>query len=139
MNRIIRQVFGTTRPKEIWGDLLTFERLLSKPVVHIVYWCGLGLLFIAFMAIFGVAVGSAIKDGTVMGALLSIPLLVGGWLGILIGVFLWRGMCELMLAVFSIAEDLRILRQYQEKARPRTGPCVCPAIPGIRARAAGRR
>lgn len=122
MNRIIRQVFGTTRPKDIWSSLLTFDRLVTKPVVHIVYWCGLGLLFIAFMAIFGISVGSAIKDGTVMGAMLSIPLLVVGWLGVLIGVLVWRSCCEFYLAVMSIAEDLRFLRQFQEKLGVAPGP-----------------
>ena len=128
MNRIIRQVFGTTRPKEIWGDLLTFNRLLSKPIVHIIYWCGLGLLFIAACIVLGVSVGSAIKDGTLMGILLSIPLLIGGWFAVLIGVLLWRGVCEVFLAVLSIAEDLRVLRQYQEKLEPVSAP-VQPAQP----------
>ncbi len=115
MNRIIRQVFGTTRPKEIWGDLLTFDRLVTRPVIHIIYWCGLGLLFIAAMAVLGVAVGNAMSDLTVKGVLLSVPVLIGGWLAVLIGILLWRSFCEFYMAVLSIAEDLRVLRQYQEK------------------------
>ena len=118
MKGIIRRVFGTTRPKEIWGDLLTFDRLLTRPIVHIVYWCGLALFFIAAMAVLGISVGNAIKDPTPMGILLSVPLLVGGWLGILAGLLLWRGLCEFLLAVLSIAEDLRVLRQYQERLEP---------------------
>ena len=53
--------------------------------------------------------------------------LVAGWLAVLIGVLLWRGVCELMLAVFSIAEDLRTLRQYQEKLGP--VPAPAPSAP----------
>lgn len=115
MKSIIRQVFGTTRPRDIWMDLLTFDRLVSKPIVHIVYWCGLGLLIIAACATLGVAVGSGLKDGTVMGWVLSLPLLIIGWLSILITILLWRACCEFFMAVMSIAEDLRVLRQYQEK------------------------
>ncbi|ESQ80029.1 DUF4282 domain-containing protein [Asticcacaulis benevestitus] len=115
MKRIIRQVFGTTRPKEIWGDLLTFERLVTKPIVHIVYWVGLGLLIIAAFAVAGITVGTVIKEGLPWGVLLALPFFIVGMLSILVGVLLWRGFCEFYLAVMSIADDLRHLRQYQEK------------------------
>lgn len=126
MNRIIRQVFGTTRPRDIWHDMLTFDRLVTKPVVHIVYWAGLGLFTIAAFAVGGVMVGTAIKDGTVWGILLSFGLTVVGWLAILIGVLAWRSVCEFYLAVMSIADDLRHLRQYQEKLEQ---PAPAPAQP----------
>ncbi len=129
MKRIIRQVFGTTRPRDIWGDLLTFDRLVTKPIVHIVYWVGLGLMVIAAFGVLGVAVGSAVKDGTLMGILLSFPLLVVGWLSILVGVLLWRGCCEFFLAVMSIADDLRYLRQHQEKLDPVTPQASTFAAP----------
>lgn len=132
MKRIIRQVFGTTRPKEIWGDLLTFERLVTKPIVHIVYWVGLGLLIIAAFAVAGITVGTVIKEGLPWGVLLALPFFIVGMLSILVGVLLWRGFCEFYLAVMSIADDLRHLRQYQEKlvqpvpqaqsAAPQDGP-----------------
>ena len=115
MKRIIRQVFGTTRPKEIWGDLLTFERLVTKPIVHIIYWVGLGLFTIAAFGVLGISVGTAIKEGMPWGILLALPFFIVGMLSILVGVLLWRGFCEFYLAVMSIAEDLRTLRQYQEK------------------------
>lgn len=118
MNRIIREVFGTTRPKDIWSSILTFDRLVTRPVVHIIYWCGLGLLFIAAMGVLGIAVGNAWSDMTVKGVLLSIPVLVVGWIAVLIGILVWRSCCEFYLAVMSIAEDLRVLRQYQEKLTP---------------------
>ncbi len=115
MKRIIRQVFGTTRPKEIWGDLLTFERLVTKPIVHIIYWVGLGLFTIAAFGVLGISVGTAIKEGMPWGIMLALPFFIVGMLSILVGVLLWRGFCEFYLAVMSIAEDLRTLRQYQEK------------------------
>lgn len=118
MKRTIQQVFGTTRPRDIFSGLLTFDRLVTRPIVHIVYWAGLGLLFIAAMAILGMAVGSAIKDSSPMGILLSFPLLIVGWLGVLIGVLVWRSICEFYMAVMSIADDLRYPRQFQEKLDP---------------------
>ncbi len=128
MNRIIRQVFGTTRPRDIWHDMLTFDRLVTKPVVHIVYWAGLGLFTIMAFAVAGVMVGTAIKDGTPWGVLLSFGLTVVGWLAILIGVLAWRSVCEFYLAVMSIADDLRHLRQYQEKLeQPAPAAPVAPA------------
>ncbi|CAL4868928.1 hypothetical protein MMA231_03217 [Asticcacaulis sp. MM231] len=135
MKRIIRQVFGTTRPKEIWGDLLTFERLVTKPIVHIVYWVGLGLLIIAAFAVAGITVGTVIKEGLPWGVLLALPFFIVGMLSILVGVLLWRGFCEFYLAVMSIADDLRHLRQYQEKlvqpeprayAAPETAEAAAP-------------
>ena len=115
MNRIIRQAFGTTRPGEIYNSLLTFDRLVTKPVVHIVYWAGLCLFFLGACIIAGVSIGSALHDSDAMGWLLAFGMTVGGWLLILIGMLVWRSACEFYMAVLSIAEDLRTLRQYQEK------------------------
>lgn len=115
MNRIIRQAFGSSRPKDVFLNLLTFDRMVTRPVVHIVYWIGLGLLVIAACAIAGTAAGEGIKEGSLWGWLLAAPILIVGWLLILIGVLLWRSLCEFYLAVLSIAEDLRYLRQFQEK------------------------
>ena len=131
MKQVIRQVFGTTRPRDIWLDLFTFNRLLSKPIVHIIYWCGLGLLLISACAVLGVAIGQALKDGSLMGWVLSLPILIIGWLSILVCIMLWRAACEFFLAVMSIAEDLSALRQYQEKLE---APAPAPAPPAAQPR-----
>jgi hypothetical protein len=115
MNRIIRQAFGNSRPKDVFLNLLTFDRMVTRPVVHIVYWIGLGLLVIGAFAVAGVSVGEGIKAGSLWGWMLTVPLLIVGWLMVMIGVLLWRSMCEFYMAVLSIAEDLRYLRQFQEK------------------------
>ncbi len=130
MNRIIRQAFGTSRPKDVFFNLLTFDRMVTRPIVHIVYWIGLCLLFIAAMAVAGTAVGEGLKEG-LQGWLLAVPFLVVGWLMVLIGALLWRGMCEFYMAVLSIAEDLRFLRQFQEKlpAEPTPAPASAPVAP----------
>jgi hypothetical protein len=115
MNRIIRQAFGTTRPGEIYNSLLTFDRLVTKPIVHIVYWAGLCLFFLAACGVVGWAVGQAWQDPNPMAWVLAFAMTVVGWLLLLIGVLIWRSACEFYMAVLSIAEDLRTLRQYQEK------------------------
>ena len=118
MKRTIRQVFGTTRPRDIWLNLFTFDQLLTRPIIHIVYWCGLGLLFIFALGWLGIMAGTGIKDASVMGWLLSFGLAVVGMLGFMIAVLAWRSLCEFYMAVMNIAEDLRYLRQFQEKLTP---------------------
>lgn len=118
MSRMIRQVFGTTRPRDIWSTLLTFEQLVTRPMVHIVYWAGLGLLVIFGCGWIGVMIGSGLKDASLMGWLLSFGVGVAGLLGVLIAMLAWRSACEFYMAVMSIAEDLRHLRQYQDKLVP---------------------
>ncbi|EGF91427.1 hypothetical protein ABI_28430 [Asticcacaulis biprosthecium C19] len=135
MKQVIRQVFGSTRPRDIWLDLFTFNRLLSKPIVHIIYWCGLGLLLISACGVLGVAIGQAWKDGTVMGWILALPLLIIGWLSVLICIMLWRAACEFFLAVLSIAEDLSALRAYQEKLEQPKAQAAPQPAPQPRAQA----
>lgn len=132
MNKIIRQAFGSTRPGDIFSSLLTFDRLTTRPIIHIVYWLGLGLLFIGACIVAGIAVGTAIKEGVPMGILLALPVLVTGWLMVLIGILLWRAFCEFYMAVLNIADDLRYLRQFQERLNGVVAPTpqsVQPAAP----------
>jgi hypothetical protein len=125
MNRIIRQVFGTTRPRDIFGDMLTFDRMPVRPVIHIVYWAGLGLFVIAGFGMAGVSVGSALHDRDMMAWLLAIGVTVVGWLALLIGVLAWRAFCQFFMAIMNIADDLRYLRQFQERLSP--DPTSAPA------------
>jgi hypothetical protein len=132
MKRTIRQVFGTTRPRDIWLNLFTFDQMLTRPIIHIVYWCGLGLLFIFALGWLGIMVGTGIKDASVMGWLLSFGLTVIGFLGLLIAVLAWRSVCEFYMAVMNIADDLRYLRQFQEKLTPQTFAAqMPPAEPAV--------
>lgn len=127
MNRVIRQVFGTTRPRDLWLDLLTFDRLITKPVVHIVYWFGLSLLTIFALGWTGIMIGTGIKDASVMGWLLSFGLTIIGWLAAMLAILVWRSFCEFYTAIMNIADDLRHLRQYQEKTdASRTPPAAAP-------------
>ncbi|MDB5470412.1 MAG: hypothetical protein JWR84_1972 [Caulobacter sp.] len=111
----------------LW-DLLTFDRLLTGPVVHIIYWCGLGVIVLAGFSIAGAAIGLAIKDGTVMGVLLAFPVFISGLLVLAAMTLLWRAFCEFYVAVFRISEDLRALRMSDSDARARAGSPSKPPV-----------
>jgi hypothetical protein len=94
----------------IW-DLLTFERLMTNRVIHWIYWAGLGIVaFIAFGSV-GAAIGLALREASLTGILLAIPVLVGGLLVALVAGLLWRAFCEFYVAIFRISEDLHALRK----------------------------
>ena len=57
---------SATRPQAgsgnlVW-DILTFDRLMTGPVVHLIYWCGLGLIALSGFGVVGAAVGVAIRS-----------------------------------------------------------------------------
>ncbi|HEY8574378.1 DUF4282 domain-containing protein [Phenylobacterium sp.] len=102
----------------LW-DLLTFEKLMTNTVVHLVYWAGLGIVAIVGMGVVGATIGVAIREGSLVGILLAIPVLVGGLLGIAAVVLLWRSFMEFYVAIFKISEDLNFLRKEAEAERAR--------------------
>ena len=97
--------------KTLAWDLLTFDRLLTGPVVHLIYWAGLGLIGLMGFGLVGGAIGLALRDGTITGVLIAIPVLVGGILVLSALILLWRALCEFYVAVFRISDDLRALRE----------------------------
>ena len=99
----------------LW-DLLTFERLLTGPVTHLVYWAGLGIIGIVAFGVLGASVGVAIREGSILGVLLAL-----GVLGVAVAVLLWRAFCEFYVTIFKISEDLHVLRQDVEAERARQG------------------
>jgi hypothetical protein len=90
--------------------LLTFEKLMTSEVIHLIYWAGLGLIAIAIFGSIGAAVGVAIRDPFPMGVLMAIPVAVVGLLVMAALLLLWRALCEFYVAVFRISEDLRAMR-----------------------------
>jgi len=96
----------------IFWDLLTFDRLLTGPMVHIVYWCGLAFISLIGFAGVGAAVGLSIR-GEGVERLIALPALVIGALVVLALALLWRLTCEFFVAVFRISDDLHALRQSQ--------------------------
>ncbi|HEY8616982.1 DUF4282 domain-containing protein [Phenylobacterium sp.] len=104
----------------LW-DLLTFEKLMTNQVIHLIYWAGLGVIALGAFGSIGAAVGVAIRENSIFGVLLAIPVLVGGLLVIGALALLWRSFCEFYVAIFKISEDLSVLRQDVEAERARMG------------------
>lgn len=112
------QAFGRTSPSEVLMDLLTFDRLLTGPVIHLIYWAGLALIVLGGFTVVGGAVGLALTEPGVMSWILAFPTLVVGFLALAVAALLWRSFCELYVAVFQIAADLRALRARMEPRGP---------------------
>lgn len=103
----------------LW-DLLTFERLVTGTVVHLVYWAGLGIIGVMAFGVLGASVGVAIREGG-WGILLALGVLGAGVLGVGIAALLWRAFCEFYVTIFKISEDLSALRADVEAERARQG------------------
>ena len=47
----------------LW-DLLTFDRLMTGPVIHLIYWAGLGVIIVAMLvlrrAMLAITLGTAV-------------------------------------------------------------------------------
>jgi hypothetical protein len=112
----------TTKSKSalLW-DLLTFDRLVTGPVIHLIYWAGLGVI-----SLVGAAVGVALRETSILGKLLALPVAVAGLLVAAALVLLWRAFCEFYVAIFRISDDLRALRQQTEAERVSARPTAPP-------------
>ncbi len=109
----------------LW-DLLTFEHLMTNQVIHIIYWAGLALIALGAFGTMGAAVGLVIRDPSVIGLLLAIPVLIGGFLVMGALILLWRSFCEFYVAIFRISEDLSVLRDSVDAERARSGSVPPP-------------
>src|SRR3990167_9469300 len=87
----------------IFWDLLSFERLMTNQVIHLVYWAGLGVIAIMTFGVLGATVGVAVREGSILGILLAIAVLAVGLLGVAAAVLLWRAFCEFYVAIFKIS------------------------------------
>nr|WP_304168537.1 DUF4282 domain-containing protein [Phenylobacterium aquaticum] len=105
----------------VFWDLLTFERLMTNQVIHLIYWAGLGVIALIAFGFIGTAVGVALREEMLMGLLLAGGVLVGGFLVVAAMVLLWRSFCELYVALFRLSDDLHAIRQATDaeySARP---------------------
>ena len=102
----------------IW-DLLTFEKLMTNTVVHLIYWAGLGIIAVGVFGFIGAAVGVAVRDPFPFGILMAIPIAVVGLLVMTALLLIWRSFCEFYVAVFRISEDLSALRADMEADKTR--------------------
>lgn len=94
-------------------DIFVLDRLITGPIVNLMYWAGLGIIILSGFGGIGAVIGVAIGEGP-MGWLLALPTLAFGVLMMVILVAIWRGFCEFYLVVFRISEDLRALRAVEE-------------------------
>ena len=108
----------------LFWDLLTFERLMTNQVIHLIYWAGLGVIALIAFGFIGTAVGVALREELLMGILLAASVLVGGFLVVAALVLLWRSFCELYVALFRLSDDLHAIRQAtdaEHSVRPPPG------------------
>lgn len=110
------------RRRGLLWELLTFERMLTGPITHLVYWAGLALISLIAFGSVGAAVGLWIRSGWGEGLLLAVPTIVVGLLVAGALALIWRSACEFFVAVFSIAEDLRAIREESRTLAPRPSP-----------------
>lgn len=103
------------RPGRLW-DLLTFDRMITGPVIHLVYWAGLGVIVVGAFSVVGASIGVAWRDGGTA-LLLAIPVLVVGLLVVIGMALIWRAFCEFYVAIFRISDDLAALRKATEADR----------------------
>jgi hypothetical protein len=121
---------GRASPRRgLFLNILTFETMITGPVIHLLYWAGLGLIALIAFGVIGSSIGVAVRESTAIGALLSVPILVVGLMVVLGLVIAWRAMCEFYVAIFRIAEDLRALRIATETEAQRYPP-TAPQPPG---------
>ena len=128
--------FRKTTLGDLLWDLITFDRLVTGPVIHIVYWAGLLILLILGCGSVGAAVGAASHEDGMNAWLLGAVFVVVGLLFISAAALIWRGLCEFYVAVFRISDDLRAIRMQMENGVALPEADVAKAPPRVRKKAA---
>lgn len=124
------QAFGKTSPRDLFWDLLTFDRLLTGPVIHLIYWAGLALIVLGGFGTIGGAVGLAWREeNLVTKVALALPFLIGGFIALAAGALIWRSFCEFYVAVFRISDDLRAMRAAMERGQAPASVLTTPMKP----------
>ena len=98
----------------IFLNVLTFDTLITGPVIHLLYWAGLAVIAVIGFGVIGTSIGIALREADVLGKLLSLPVFLLGVAVIIAMLLIWRAFCEFYVAIFRIADDLRALRLATE-------------------------
>ncbi len=101
------------RQGRVWRAL-TFDTMITGPVIHLVYWAGLGVIVIAAFSVVGASIGIAVRDPSWGSALLALIVFVAGVLTIGVFGLVWRAFCEFYVVMFRIGDDLSALRRAAE-------------------------
>lgn len=118
MTPIKADLARSSRPARIWS-LLTFDRLITGQVIHLVYWAGLSIIVVAAFSVVGASIGVATREGSLAAVLLALPVLVVGLLVVGALGLIWRAFCEFYVAIFRISDDLAALRRgVENEERP---------------------
>jgi hypothetical protein len=117
----------------LFWDLLTFDRLISGSIIHLIYWAGLGVIALMGFFVVGASAGLALHNDGLAGWLLAIPALIGGVLAVGALALIWRASCEFYVAVLRISDDLRALRANDDAVTSAARQAAMQKSPGPRA------
>jgi hypothetical protein len=110
-----------SRDSRLW-EILTFDRMITGPVIHLVYWAGLGVIVIAAFSVVGASIGVALREGSWAAIFLAFAFLVVGLLMVGALGLVWRAFCEFYVTIFRIGDDLSALRKAAEAEQARGAP-----------------
>ena len=127
MSGLLKAARGSSRQGLFW-NILTFDTMITGPVIHLFYWAGLAMIGLVAFGVVGAAIGTAIRESTFIGILAAVPILIIGSLIVVGLVIAWRSACEFYVAIFRIAEDLRALRVAMD-AETRAASAAPPPPP----------
>jgi hypothetical protein len=103
------------RPTGRLWSLLTFDRMITGQVIHLVYWAGLSIIVVGAFSVIGASIGVAIRDPGWASFLLAFPVLLVGLMSIGVLGLIWRAFCEFYVTIFRIGDDLAALRRAAEE------------------------
>jgi len=104
----------------LW-EVLVFDRMITGPVIHLVYWAGMAVILVAALSVVGASIGVFFREGSWASLLLALPVLIVGLVVVGALGLLWRAMCEFYVVIFRIGDDLSALRRAAEEEQRRAG------------------